>query len=367
MKKVAAYSFYAQLTVFFIGVVLVSSCTGQTNELQENTNITSFIPSCATSCGYLDRDGMLWFGTNNGVFRYDGSLFTAFFEKDGLCNEKVSAISQDKEGNMWFGTTKGLCSYDGTSFTQIPIPWSDTSGVWLDEVYPIVNPNEVRSIVEDDEGNLWIGTNGAGAYKYDGSTFANFLAQKGEKQKDGLHHNVIESLFKDDAGNIWFTSMTHGGVTRYDGNSFVDIMPKDGLSDDMVRSCFQDKSENIWFGTNGNRNGGLDKYNPKTKQFTNFNESDGLCLYKTIDRCYNGVQCIYEDKKGKLWIGSGLGQLHIYDGKTFTPFVTQDGHSVSNVMYIIEDLRGNLWFGTNSGHLYRYDGKNLTDMMQSGC
>lgn len=367
MKQVAAYSIYVQLTALLISVVLVFSCTGQANDLDENTNVTQYIPSCATSCGYLDNDGMLWFGTSIGVFRYDGKLFTAYFEKDGLCNEKISAISQDKQGNIWLGTTNGLCRYDGKSFMQVSLPWSDTSGVWLDEVYPVINPNEVRSIAEDDNGNLWVGTNGAGAYKYDGKTFTSFLAQKGKKQKDNLYHNIIESLFKDDDGNIWFTSMTHGGVTKYDGKSFEEIMPRDGLSDDMVRSSFQDKTGNIWFGTNGNRKGGLDRYDPKTKQFTNFSEADGLCLHKTMDRCYNGVQCVYEDKKGNIWIGSGLGQLHIYDGQTFTPFITADGKSVSNVMYILEDLKGNLWFGSNAGHLYRYDGKTLTDMMQPGC
>lgn len=367
MKKAAAYSIYVQLTALFVGVVFVLSCTGQTNELEHDTNVTSFIPSCATSCGYLDKDGMLWFGSNKGVFRYDGTFFTAFFEKDGLCNEKVLSITQDKNGNMWFGTTDGLCSYDGKSFSKVPIPWSDTSGIWLDEVYPIVNPNEVRSMVEDNQGNLWIGTNGAGVYKYDGSSFTNYLSEKGKRQIDGLHHNIIESMAKDAKGNIWFTSMTHGGVTKYDGKTFMDVMPTDGLSDDMVLSSFQDKAGNIWFGTNGNRKGGLDKYDPETKQFTSFNVSDGLCLYKTIDRCYNGVQCIFEDKKGKIWIGSRLGQLHVYDGKTFTPFATSEGKSVSNVMYIIEDNDGNLWFGANSGHLYRYDGKTLTDLMQPGC
>lgn len=91
--------------------------------------------------GLLAKDGVLWFGCsswNRGVFRYDGSAFNQLTTRDGLCNAKVHDIVQDQEGALWFGTAKGLCRYDGRVFTPlIPLPFKDTTGGWLDEMYPI--------------------------------------------------------------------------------------------------------------------------------------------------------------------------------------------------------------------------------------
>ncbi|MCB0771231.1 MAG: hypothetical protein KDC00_12605 [Flavobacteriales bacterium] len=79
--------------------------------------------------GLLDKDGVLWFGTNgSGVFRYDGNTFTALSERDGLCNDQVHTIIQDHEGVLWFGTVKGLCRYERGAFTSIPLPFRDTTG-----------------------------------------------------------------------------------------------------------------------------------------------------------------------------------------------------------------------------------------------
>lgn len=316
-------------------------------------------------CGYLTKEGMLWFGTNTeGVYRYDGESFTNFTEENGLCNNKVISILEDKEGNMWFGAGDGLCMYDGRAFTHLPIPWTDTSGIWLDSVYPIVNPNQVMSMVQDQEGNLWLGTNGGGAYRFDGKSFTSFLKNEGRIQSDGLHHNIIHSMLEDKSGNIWFTSLIHGGVSRYDGTTFTHFMPKDGLSDDMYRCSFQDKAGNIWFGSNGNRNGGLDRYDPTAlesgaKPFTSFHKSnDGIDC--------NNIMSIYEDKAGNLWVGSGMGNLCIFDGQTFREFSSSAGQKFERITFILGDDSGNIWFGGAWGQLFRYDGKTVTDFTQKG-
>jgi len=360
--KTVTYSICLQLTALLVGAFTILSCRGQSYDMEDNIISTAYIPNCSVSCGFMDSKGMLWFGSNQGVYRYDGSSFISYSEMDGISSNRVSTITQDQDGNIWFGTSDGLCSYDGKKFIQIPIPWSDTSGIWLDEVYPIVNPNQVMCMLQDKNGLLWIGTNGAGAYSYDGKTFTSFLSKEGRKQTDGLHHNIINSVLEDLEGNIWFTSMTHGGVSRYDGESFAHFMPKDGLSDDMVRSSFLDKAGNIWFGTNGNRKGGLDYFDGKT--FTNFNETNGLCLYENDGRCYNGVRCIYEDQAGNVWLGNSFGRLCLYDGSSFKQFSTKDGQTIMNVLFALEDRKRNMWFGTRNGHMYRYDGENVKDFMK---
>ena len=108
----------------------------------------------------------------------------------------------------------------------------------------------------------------------------------------------------------------------------------------------EDKTGNIWF---VNLYNGLCRYDGKS--YTHFTKENGLCN-DTID-------CIYEDKKGNIWVGSdtkwntGGGGLCRYDGKSFTRFSTIDGLANSDVWTIVEDNDGNIWIGTRGG-LFRY-------------
>ena len=113
-----------------------------------------------------------------------------------------------------------MTKYDRTELEQIPLPFRDTSGVWLDQVYPTISPNAVHSLAADDLGNLWIGTTGGGAYRYDGKRIQIILLETGRKQEDSLYHNWIPYIEKDNNGYLWFASMTYGGVTCYDGTEF---------------------------------------------------------------------------------------------------------------------------------------------------
>lgn len=304
-----------------------------------------------------DDKGNLWFSSNQGVYRYDGESFTNLSTKDGLSDNQITSIMQDRSGDMWFGVPDGLCRFDGKSFTHIPVPYTDISTSWLDKVYPVVNPNQVVSMLQDRNGDFWMGTNGGGAYRYDGETFTSFLADHGRLQTDGLYHNVILNVTEDTKGNIWFTSLTHGGVSRYDGSAMRHFTTEDGLSDNVVRSNYTDKSGNVWFGSNGNRKGGLDRFDGKT--FTNFHLADGLSGTNT--------SAIFEDSKGKLWVSSYSGSLLCtFDGKRFSPFTTKKRRTFEFINFIVEDAQANIWFGGNHGQLFRYDGEDLTDFSLKG-
>ena len=182
----------AHFYVYACLLLFMTSCNGQNQTAlsQDSTPQSAMISaeqqkfhhgsksdgiSDGVRCGLLDKEGILWLGTNNGVYSYDGIFFTKFSVENGLCNNQVLAIIEDAEGNLWFGTDDGLCRYDRKTFTHIPIPFSDTSSVWLDKVYPIINPNAVHALAQDKKGNIWIGTGGAGVYRYDGEQFNSFL------------------------------------------------------------------------------------------------------------------------------------------------------------------------------------------------
>ncbi len=165
--------------------------------------------------------------------------------------------------------------------------------------------SSVQCGIVDGAGNLWFGTLGGGASRYDGKNFTNFTPQ------NGLAGGGIYGLIEDTGGNIWFG--TNGeGVSKYDGSRFISYTTKDGLASNFIRSIMQDKSGNIWFGTEGS---GASRYDGKT--FTNYTTADGLAD--------NDVNVILQARSGDIWFGTNGGGASRYDGKTFTNYTTVDG------------------------------------------
>ena len=310
-------------------------------------------PGDVVNRGYLDKAGNMWFTTlKEGVFKYDGKTFKNFTEKEGLCDNSVSAVLEDKDGIMWFGTASGLCSYDGKNFVSIPIPKDNATSDWLERGYPIINPQGVMSMIQDRKGVFWIGSNGGGAYRYDGETFISYLKNKGKLMPDSLYHNVITSVIEDKNGNIWFSSFSHGGVTKYDGATFTNYGIKDGLGDDMISTSYIDRSGKLWFGT---RAGGMSRFEDET--FSTIHETEGDCK--------NHMASLLEDKTGKFWIASfARSGICWFDGTSFIPIGIKNSEKLNDIKFISEDNSGNIWFSGRYGILWKFDGEVLTDFTQ---
>lgn len=351
---------YSKVKFYLLVLIFASSCNLQNQTPQNNStekkveeprkNVEYREHDKVTS-GLLDKAGNLWFGTSNeGLYRYDGTSFVHFTTKDGLTSNYINCIVEDQAGTLWVGVENGLNKYDGKKFTRQIIPSDaqrDPEGAeWW-------NKNIVQSLLVDKKGNLWLGTGGNGVYCYDGEKFTSFSFTNDYKQSDGLHHNYIQSMIEDSDGNIWFTSMTHGGVSRYDGENITHFSAADGLKDDMVAGGFQDKAGNLWFGSIQTKFEGLYRYDGSS--FTGFGKEDGLCD--------NFVTGFYQDVEHNLWIRTG-SILCIYDGKTFAPFRTKDGQEMKGISFIIEDKKGAIWMGGKYGHLYKYNKGTLTDFTQ---
>ncbi len=308
----------------------------------------------------VDKIGNIWFGTDGGgVSKYEGNrveaiqrgknvtlndhqdlkkdkngllgkYFTNFTTAQGLANNNILSITEDKSGNLWFGTYGGGASkYDGRSFTN----FTTAQG--------LAN-NNVWSITVDKSGNLWFGTYGGGVSKYDGRSFTNFTTAQ------GLANNNVWSITEDKSGNLWFGT-DGGGASKYEGESYTNFTIVQGLANNNVWSILEDKTGNLWFGTDG---GGLSKYDGKS--FTNFTTAQGLAN--------NTVWSITEDKSGNLWFGTDGGGVSKYDGKSFTNFTTAQGLANNTVWSITEDKSGNLWFGTDGGGVSKYDKKSFTNI-----
>lgn len=213
-----------------------------------------------------------------------------------------------------------------------------------------------RNIILDRKGNIWMAAFD-GIFRYDarlpdgqGKSFTNLTSK--------ITSSRFFSVLDDSKGNLWFGSIG-SGVYCYDGKSFRNFTTKEGLAGNDVTCIYEDKAGNIWFGTGS----GTSCFDGKS--FRNFTTKDGLSD--------NDINSIVEDKTGKIWFGT-RGQPCFYDarlpdgqGKKFTVF-THDGKPFTNVRSIIEDKKGNIWLGGADG-LWRYDGSTFTNFTQNfvGC
>lgn len=247
-----------------------------------------------------DSDNNLWFGTHNGVYKYDGHTFTNYSVDDGLCDNLVSNIMIDTKGTIWVGTWGGVCKFDGERFVSFPIP---NPNIKLLDYQTTMNWS--TEIMEDSKGNIWFARDGYGATKYDGETFTHFT------KKDGLASNSVCDIQEDKQGNIWFSSRVTerdnpdadkrfgaGGLVKYDGKNFITFPELPGLSKSDVYQIYRDTKDNIWIGTLKN---GVYKYNGT--DFTNFNGKEGNFAKPVI--------VIFEDSKGTIWLGCAGGLYRI--------------------------------------------------------
>ena len=198
----------------------------------------------------------------------------------------------------------------------------------------------VLAILEDKEGYLWFGTEDGGVSRYDGQSFVTFTTE------DGLAGNCVTSILEDREGYLWFGTggwdIEGGGVSRYDGQNFVTFTTEDGLAHNNVWSILEDREGNLWFGTFG---GGVSRYDGSS--FVTLTTENGLAS--------NDVRAIVEDRDGHLWFGAYWGGVSRYDGQSFVTFTTEDGLADNRVTSILEDREGYLWFGTYWGGVSRYE------------
>ncbi|MCA9285839.1 MAG: hypothetical protein KDA22_11520 [Phycisphaerales bacterium] len=251
-----------------------------------------------------DERGAMWFATNGGVSRYESGAFTNFTVAHGLSDNEVWSIMRDRSGAIWVGTHGGVCRFDGESFVPFPLP-----RVEVDDPTSRFTPKVVFAMLEDQDGNLWFGTDGEGVCKYDGKSFTSYTT------RDGLAGNLVRSICGDRRGRIWIGT-DGGGVSCYDGSTFRTFTSKDGLSNDRIFEILEDRAGNMWFSTLG---AGACRYDGKS--FTQFREDSSLIINGRPARGH--VQEFFEDQDGVLWLGCS-GGLFRFDGTSFVN-VTRNG------------------------------------------
>lgn len=263
--------------------------------------------------------GALWFATDGGVSRYLDGTFTNYTRAHGLSAASVWSMLLDTSGAIWVGTQEGVCRFDGESFVPFPLP-----RVEVEHPESRFTPKVVFAMFQDRAGNIWFGTDGEGAHKYDGQTFTSYT------DKDGLAGNMVRCIAGDRHGRIWIG--TDGqGASRLDGATFENFTTASGLSNDRIWEILEDRAGNIWFSTLG---AGACRYDGE--KFTAFGEAQGLTISNLPCPCGSGtvyakchgpngahVQEFLEDRDGVLWVGCSGGLFRL-DGDIFVN-ITRDG------------------------------------------
>ncbi|WP_407430545.1 two-component regulator propeller domain-containing protein [Arcticibacter sp.] len=268
------------------------------------------------------------------VFSQETNLnFINLSSKEGLSSNVVNTIHKDSFGYMWFGSDDGLNRFDGQQFTVYRHKGDDSSSI---------ASNEILTIHEDRSRNLWIGT-GSGLVLYNRKmdSFKNYRETK---------NMAITSISSDGNGDVWVAG--YGGL--YILSSRTGLMApikfkrkEDGeaIRSQPIMSMFRDRHNRMWLGTRR----GLYLYQPRQDvllRFLHSNEPSSLSG--------NSVSAISEDVKGNIWVGtnSGLSVLKL-NGKEFINYhhVPSNKNSLSsNIVYAIApEQDGKLWIGTENG------------------
>lgn len=266
--------------------------------------------------------------------------FTSLTTRDGLVSNSINAVIKDHYGLMWFATDDGLKKFDGTNFTGYSHIPGDSSSL---------RANETLVLHEDKAGNLWIGTSGGGLSLYDRNKDA-FLHFPVNGLTPELPANaVIRGICSDSSGKIWIAQYENlfvlDPVTRQITRMDLDNGDPLPAAKQELTCVFVDSRQRIWTGTTR----GLYLYVRSTRSFRRFvhNPADPFSLANSL------ITTVAEDKSGNIWIGTGAGLCSFRpDGAGFTPFNKEPGHPrlSSDVINCIEpDEDGQLWIGTSNG------------------
>lgn len=346
--------------ILFLSILtLLTSCSGQTSNLKNNTDQFKELFAKGDTVKelgksimvvYQDNKNNYWFGSwETGAYKYDGKTLINYTTKHGLPNNRIDEIKEDKSGNVYFISChprSTVVKFDGQEFITLTATPSNDWKLQFDDLWfrhsyqtekayrfdgntlyeltlpkppQFTNPYEIYSIYKDKKGNIWFGTNPLGVCRYNGKSFEwiteKDVAEIFNKSTEGA--NGVRSIIEDKNGDFWFNTEYRYSVydnTTLKSNKFytrhASIGGLDGKKDsnlDEYLSTVTDHANNLWFVTYRD---GVWKYDgTKITHYAVQDNSKDITLF-----------CIYKDNNGDLWLGSDKNGAFKFNGTTFVKF-----------------------------------------------
>ncbi len=310
----------------------------------ENISINDGLSQSSVNCILQDSKGLMWFGTEDGLNRYDGYSFTIFKpvpdDTSSISSPRIYSLLEDHEGNLWIGTNQGLNRYN-RAFDRF------TRYLPSDSCTNCITGSLVNALVETSGHTLWIGTdNGLSSMNLDSYQFETYKSSPDDD--NSLSNNYVKCIMPDNEGNLWIG--TEDGLNYFDmkNKTFTVYLHSDNttsLINNNIKSLLLTNNKILWVGTEN----GLDKFDIENKTFSHYNYN--LMIGDELSQ-YNATTLLL-DKNENLWVGTnGIG-LNILpkDQKQFInyQFEPSNPYSLSNneVLSTYMDNSGIIWVGTN--------------------
>lgn len=313
----------------------------------ETITVDQGLSQSSVWCSMQDSQGFLWFGTADGLNRYDGYNFQVFRHDAGdstsLSNNTVWSLLEDRTGKIWVGTLGGVDLYDRKSgtFTHLANhePYRNT---------PL--GSYTRSMLVDHKGIIWFGT-ADGVAMFDPANGALRQLPDSEFPQPSSKPMVV-LLHEDDRGNIWMSRDER--LFRYDRNTGgiinVPVGPDGGRLKAFAST--RDIRGNYWFATTSN---GVWSLDPATSQWTSYRHDPG----NPFSVCDDKFRAVGQDHDGRIWFGAITNGVCYYDPATkkFYSFRPTDPRSKNaryeGVASILRDRSGLIWIGYDGGGLVK--------------
>lgn len=341
-------NFRSIIVSIILSVIAASvSLKAQETEIRfKRITINDGLSLSSVYCIYQDRKGFMWFGTEDGLNRYDGKNFVIYrdnpLDSNSISNKWIELIYEDYNNNLWFGSKGGLTRFNPVKehFTQFRYSADNTNGL---------NNDTITSLLEDTRHNLWVGTlSGLNRIDLTSNTISRFVVDH-----EGLKSR-INFLKMDINACIWIG--TNKGLffwdTESDLISKLDLPEADG--DIQVLALTFLKNE-AYIGTNY----GLIRYNPNTSK------SEWYYIRRIRSTRYADqlIENLHPTMDGKVWVVTKHG-LFIFNPRnnTFTRKIQSldISHSlaINTKKPFIEDSKNNIWYGTYGDGVFKIDQEN---------
>ena len=393
------FKFYLKFVCFICCIFFVNAYGQERAERFNFVNIKEGISKTGIFTILQDHEGFIWMGTNGaGLHRYDGIDYKSYIHKindsNSISSSLVFCAQLDAKNRFWVGTENGLNLYDREqdAFKQIPL-----EGIELEEKTTLA----IKSLAEDFEGNLLIGTYDFGLFKLNTNSLE-VTPTKFESSQNKFHHKKnIYCFAKSPNGNVYVG--TNHGVRKFNPNTLSlekpDFHTSNGVYnfDGEIQSMLIDFQGNLWLGTdkNGvikisdfeNENCHVEEFTYSTNRiFSIIQLSDQSIIYGTeneglihinlngsiIERYIsdksdknsilsNSVWSLFLDKDDRIWMGYYNSGVGVYD-KLYDKFKgieslpnNDNSLQLSSVTGITQDSKGNLWFAMDGGGIDIYN------------
>ena len=286
-----------------------------------------------------DDPQALWVGTEAGIARFDGTLFTEPLRvrQRELSHHFIEDLHADDDGALWIVTFGGgVTVYDLADKTY-------------DHLFPTetgLAANDVYALLEDSQGNIWVGTSN-GLSKFDGRAWETFT-----QFNSGLNYRYVTGLAEDKLGRVWISTLSGGSVYNHgewiEYDRWGDFEGEQQIPSNSLFNVYYDSQDRVWFAT------GLGAAVLEDGEWTLYNRGDGLNT--------NIISVVTEDSLGRVWLTHWQG-INILDNGIWNSLKTENADIRTDlVLASREDSQGRMWFGTIGDGVAIFDGQQWTKL-----